>query len=209
MCPIKAANILTWTEYDQIRAVCVENEGVTTEKLVEILGLRFTEMQNAPTAKQENIRFWCELYRSVQIPATTIPIPEDIINEIKALLSAKFSKEEIVQKITSSRPAAGLQEKMEDWLATIEHDKMDEDVATAECDMDEDSDDGVSPGSSVSHQPTTRLPVCTCIMLIALCPSFLPLCQIGKTSDTNSNITIPLSSLPRFEQATEVCTYTW
>jgi hypothetical protein len=115
-------------------------------------------MQNAPTAKRENIRFWCELCRSVQIPAT-VPIPEDIINEIKALLSAKFSKEEIVQRITASRPTAGLQEKMEHWLATIELDKMDENVATAECDMEDDSDDGVSPESSVSHHPASRRPV--------------------------------------------------
>ena len=166
LCPIKAANILTWTEYDQIRAVCAENGGATTDQLVEILGLRFTEMQNAPTAKRENIRFWCELYRSVQIP-TSVPIPEDIINEIKALLSAKFSKEEIVQRITASRPAAGLQEKMEHWLATIEHDKMDDDVVTSECDMEEDSDDGVSPGSSVSHQPASRPPVCACVSLLS------------------------------------------
>jgi hypothetical protein len=48
---------------------------------------------------------------------------------------------------------------MEHWLATIELDKMDENVATAECDMEDDSDDGVSPESSVSHHPASRRPV--------------------------------------------------
>jgi hypothetical protein len=56
VCPIKAANVLTWSEYDEIRMICTQNEGAATEHLLESLELRFREMQNAPASKPARIR---------------------------------------------------------------------------------------------------------------------------------------------------------
>ena len=107
LCPIKAANVLTWSDYDKIRLICMDNAGATTEHVLEMLDARFPEMGNTSLPKRENIRFWCELYHTVKIPAYSNhicpTIEEDSVPCARMHTFTSLSRRQMEDKILLNR----------------------------------------------------------------------------------------------------------